>query len=630
MKYLIVGTAGHVDHGKTALIRLLTGTDTDRLKEEKTRGISIDIGFAALRYQNSLILGIVDVPGHERFLKNMLAGTGGIDLAMLVIAADEGIMPQTREHMEMLQYFGVKHGIVVLNKIDKVDAEWLELIETDIKEYLAGTFLADSPVCRISAITGTGLAALKLSLKQEAEKVEERDKKAPFRMWIDRAFNMKGQGLIVTGSVLTGTLQTGESLTLYPTAAPVKIREIETHNQESSSISAGQRASLNLAGRVLSDVGRGMFLGVDGYGQIGTVWYAVIQWKTLFPSGTRIRLHVGTGENIGRIAYRKNAEGSGLPQLVRIHLEQPIAASLGDKGILRRFSPQDLIGGVTFLATGDGGKKPQELLCRVYEAYLQRNFEEVMLMLLMLLKHPPTINEWMKMAGYVSETIVNSAIKRLLNTGKVRKAGNYYITSKKVAEIECLMTSTLLEYHRLNPSEPGLSRETLRQKIKLPSNISDWFWQECIHKNLLKVQAEFLAAPSHAREHGCNTEDLKKILVAITPEHELFDITAEWLAEKMNRPVKEIKPFFEQMIREGVIIRLQGVHVYRKTIQYIGSIIQDHFSQKETLSVGEIRDLLNTSRRFVIPVMEYFDSNNYTIRENDLRLIGPNINNLSE
>ncbi len=227
MKYLILGTAGHVDHGKTALIRLLTGTDTDRLKEEKTRGISIDIGFAALRYQNSLILGIVDVPGHERFLKNMLAGTGGIDLAMLVIAADEGIMPQTREHMEMLQYFGVKHGIVVLNKIDKVDAEWLELIETDIKEYLAGTFLADSPICRISAITGTGLAALKLSLKQEAEKVEERDKKAPFRMWIDRAFNMKGQGLIVTGSVLTGTLQTGESLTLYPTAAPVKIKRLK-------------------------------------------------------------------------------------------------------------------------------------------------------------------------------------------------------------------------------------------------------------------------------------------------------------------------------------------------------------------------------------------------------------------
>ena len=219
MKHLIVGTAGHVDHGKTALIRLLTGTDTDRLKEEKARGISIDIGFAALRFPAELTLGIVDVPGHERFLKNMLAGTGGIDMAMLVIAADEGIMPQTRGHFEMLQCFGIKHGLVVLNKIDKVDSEWLEMMEEEIRTYLRNSFLAQAPICRVSAVSGEGVDTLKQTLYVEANKINAREKQAPFRLWIDRAFNLKGQGLIVTGSVMSGFLQSGASLVLYPVKA---------------------------------------------------------------------------------------------------------------------------------------------------------------------------------------------------------------------------------------------------------------------------------------------------------------------------------------------------------------------------------------------------------------------------
>ena len=214
MKHLIVGTAGHVDHGKTALIKYLTGTDTDRLKEEKSRGISIDIGFAVLRLEEMITLGIVDVPGHERFLKNMLAGTGGIDLVLLIVAADEGIMPQTREHFEMLQCFGVRNGIVVITKIDKVESEWIDLVEEEIHAYLSGTFLADAPLCKISSVSGDGMNDLRRTLLEEGKKIVERDKTAPFRLWIDRAFNLKGHGLIVTGSVLSGDASTGDTLIL--------------------------------------------------------------------------------------------------------------------------------------------------------------------------------------------------------------------------------------------------------------------------------------------------------------------------------------------------------------------------------------------------------------------------------
>jgi selenocysteine-specific elongation factor len=630
MKHLIVGTAGHVDHGKTALIRLLTGTDTDRLKEEKARGISIDIGFAALHYPEKLTLGIVDVPGHERFLKNMLAGTGGIDMAMLVIAADEGIMPQTREHFEMLQCFGVKHGLVVLNKIDKVDSEWLTLMEEEIRTYLGKTFLGQAPICRVSAINGEGIEALRKELYLEAQKVSARDREAPFRLWIDRAFNIKGQGLIVTGSVMSGSLQTGAGLTLYPAASPIKVRGIESHNQEITEVGAGQRASLKLAGTGLAEVGRGMFLSEEGYCLIGSVWEAAIQWKQAFPSGTRIRLHIGTGEFIGRLSFRKKPEQSETPILARLHMENPIAAAFGDQGLLRRFSPQDLIGGVTLLTLAEVGSRRQELLEQLTEAYRKLDYQAVLLSLLLLCKNPVTQKEWQQSAGYINGALVKAAISRLLEQGKVKKAGNYYLASETLAELETAMKREVEAYHRLHSTEPGISRETLRQKIKLPANIADWFLQYASENCWIVPRGEFVASPSHANRHGGSMDELKAMMTEVLPVNELTDITPQGLAEKMNRPLEQIKPFFEQMVREKVFIRLSGVHVYSNTMQYIGTIIQRHFRSHETLSVGEIRDLLNTSRRMVIPVMEYCDSNKYTLRKGDTRFPGPALKNFSE
>ena len=627
VKHLIVGTAGHVDHGKTALIKTLTGVDTDRLAEEKKRGISIDIGFAVLRYENELVLGIVDVPGHERFLKNMLAGTGGVDLAMLVIAADEGIMPQTREHMEMLACFGVTRGVAVLSKIDKVDKEWLNMVEEEVRNFLADSFLAAAPLCRVSAVTGEGMEELRRSLQGEAEKLTQRDRRAPFHLWIDRAFYLKGQGLIVTGSALSGTLQSGGEVELQPDGISVRIREIQTHNQSVTEIGAGQRASFNITGLSLPDVERGKALSEAGFGRKSRSWDAWIQWRNTFPSGTRVRFHLGTGEFIGRLAHRGSLDGK--EGLVRLYLEQPIMAALGERGLLRRYSPQDLIGGVTLLAPHERPREPEHLLSLAANVK-QQDVKGILTDLLALAGEPLELVEWTARAGYINKDAVKNAVKDLLASGRVRQAGKYYITAKRTEVLMAKSLEILAEYHRIKPNEAGIARETLRQRLHIPEGFADWFFQEAGSQGYLELRKEFAALPTHATKHEQERSQLVDELERLIPANEIVEITPEWLAVKFQRPLAETKIFFDGLVRERTLIRLAGVHVYRKTIQYIGEAIHSHFQQHKTLSVGELRDLIHVSRRLAIPLLEYFDMNKITVRQGDVRVPGANLKNLSE
>ena len=628
MKHLIVGTAGHVDHGKTALIKYLTGTDTDRLKEEKNRGISIDIGFAALRCDEDTLMGIVDVPGHERFLKNMLAGTGGIDLTLLVIAADEGVMPQTREHFEMLECFGIQAGLVVITKIDKVDVEWLEMVQEEVKEYLEGTFLSDAPICKVSSVTGEGMEALRQALQEEAAKLVERDRQAPFRLWIDRAFNLKGQGLIVTGSVLSGAARTGDTVVLQPERRQVRIREIESHNQSATEVGAGQRASFNLSGISLAEVERGMLLSEAGYGQKSRGWDALVHWRKPYPSGTRIRFHIGTGEFIGRMARAQGFDAR--QELVRLYLERPIVAALGDRGLLRRYSPQNLIGGIILLCPAGREKSSRSHLEALADKLGKKDQTGIMYELLRLSQEPLSRMEWSARAGFVNKAGVEAAIKINLASGAVKQVGNYYITAAQMSEIQAEIVKMLAEYHCSRANEPGMSREVLRQQLHLAGNFADLIFQDVARQGSVKLEGEYLSLASHAAKHGEVKEGLFRDFEAIMPVQELIEVTPEWLAEKMQRSLKEIKPFYDGLIRGKILIRLAGVHVYRKTIQYIGEAIHQHFQQKTTLSVGEFRDLAKTSRRLAIPLLEYFDLHKITIRQGDVRLSGPNSNNLSE
>ena len=618
MKYIIIGTAGHVDHGKSAVIKALTGTDTDRLKEEKLRGISIDLGFAAMELSNEFTAGIVDVPGHERFLKNMLAGTGSIDVAMLIIAADEGIMPQTREHLAMLHLYGVQRGVVVINKIDKVDDEWLELIEEEVNLLIKDTFLADSPVCRVSAVTGKGLYELKGNLLAEAKQVVPRDSGAPFRLWIDRVFTMKGYGVVVTGSVLSGTAQIGDSLALYPSGHQVRVRGTECHERKVEVIVAGQRAAINLVGVDKDEIARGMFLSTNDYGQISNLWDVMAVLPQSLDSGTRIRLHMGTGEFLGRIYSFKDSS----QQYMRLILEDPLAASAGDRGIIRLYSPQILLGGIMLIAPGKKkriiGADRIALAQALSNQDVYNSVEQILIESVGVL----TSSEIKRRSGYINKSHVEQSLGALILEEKIIMLDNYYIATRTLRLLTQKCTELLSAFHIAQPERAGLSREVIRQKLEIGDKVFDKvavYWKK---EGSILSNMGYFALREHEIKYNIWLSDLLVTSERVLVESELTNIDIGVVSERFNLLPEKAKVVFEILLSKGVLVQVDTICIYWKTIQHIISLIHQHFQKNETITVGQLRDMLKTSRKVALPLLEYLDMNKYTVRSGDVRRTG--------
>ncbi|RLC28530.1 MAG: selenocysteine-specific translation elongation factor, partial [Deltaproteobacteria bacterium] len=362
MKQIILGTAGHIDHGKTSLIKALTGIDTDRLKEEKQRGITIELGFAHFELPGGQVIGIVDVPGHEKFVKNMVAGATGIDLVALVIAADEGVMPQTKEHLEICQLLDIRHGLVILTKIDMVDADWMELVREDVREYLSGTFLADAPVVEVSSVTGRGLPELTRTLETLAAEVPEKDIGHIFRIPVDRVFTMKGFGTVITGTSISGRIQTGDEITIYPQGLNAKIRGLQVHNREVDRVRAGLRTAVNLQGVEKAVIRRGDVLATK---EALRVTYMVDVRLDLLDSAprklknrARVRFHSGTSEIMARVVLLDREElMPGESCFAQVRLDEPTAVLKDDRFVIRSYSPVRTIGGGAVLNALPGRKK---------------------------------------------------------------------------------------------------------------------------------------------------------------------------------------------------------------------------------------------------------------------------------
>ena len=629
MKYLILGTAGHIDHGKTTLIKALTGIDTDRLIEEKKRGISIDLGFAHLNLSEQITLGIVDVPGHERFLKNMLAGTGGIDIAMLVIAADEGIMPQTLEHLAMLNLLGIRAGLVALTKIDRVEEDWILMVEGEIRTALSDSFLKDAAICRISAFTGAGLTELKAELLNLSRGTHSRNEEAPFRLWIDRVFSAKGFGTVVTGTALSGKTAIGETLLLQPDSMPLKIRGLESHGTAVQTVRAGQRAAINVSGASIDDMSRGKFLSDIGRGQ------TTIRWDALYIgersqeviNGTRIRFHIGTGEFIGR-AYNK---GDGLAGIVQLIFEKPVCGALADKGILRRYSPQDLLGGITLLQPSDqkGRRKVAPGLFVLAEAVRSSDLQKTIEALLQIYRPGVELIELRRLCGYINNRDISENIEQLINKKIIIRLQEHCFLESEVSALFSSVKKTLLDHHMRNSDQAGYSREILRQKLDVRPKIFDLLAGHWVKENLLLQAGGDLALSSHADSHESWRKSIEELAEKLFSEPGLLEIGSQLLEEKIH-PASERKRIFDSMIRVGILIRVGEFYVYRKTIQYIVRLIQKHLSQNATISVAELRDILQTSRRIALPVMEYLDAHKYTVRSGDVRKPGPRLEDLSE
>ena len=628
--HVVVGTAGHIDHGKTSLVKALTGTDTDRLPEEKARGITIDLGFAFLEEPDGLTIEIVDVPGHERFIKNMLAGVGGIDLAMLVIAADEGVMPQTREHFAICSLLHIPGGLVVLTKTDMVEADWLELVRDDVGTLVRGTFLDGCPVVAVSARTGEGIPELRAALRDLASKVPARGTDQLPRLPVDRVFTIKGFGTVVTGTLMAGRLRVDDRVEVFPAGLQAKVRGLQAHGRPVGEASAGQRTAVNFQGVDRAAVERGNVVGLAG-----TLAPSVLMDGTLelLPDAPRalkprdrVRVHAGTTEIMARVLLLDRPElPPGHSAFARFRLEQPLVALPGDRFVIRSYSPMVTIGGGTLL---DIAPPRFKLKAPAHLAHLR-----------LLAEGPPdaVVEEHIRHAGgggvrtgALSGRVpfgperLRALLDGLQGAGRIVAIDrDWFVHPESLARLRELALAAIEQFHRAFPLRPGMSREELRgragapdervfahlvagleaqgvvrtdrDKIRLASHDVRLSAEQ--QKTVDRLEQEFLGA---AAAPPSPEEALGRAGLSGDEDHELFQVLVE--ARKLVR-VKESLYFHAQAL-EAIQAKLVAMLRERKEI-----------------GPGDIKDLLGISRKYAIPLLEFFDARRVTARVGERRVL---------
>lgn len=630
MKRFIIGTAGHIDHGKTTLVKALTGIETDRLKEEKQRGISIELGFAPFVLPGGQKAAIVDVPGHERFIRHMLAGAFGIDMVLFIIAADEGVMPQTREHMDIIELLGVDKGVVVITKKDLVDDEWLMLIEEDIKEYLKTTILKDAPVIAVSGVTGEGRLELLEAIEEIADTVEEKPAFGQARIPIDRVFTMPGFGTVITGTIWSGTIEVGETLELMPVNKAVKVRTLQVHGQKVSRAMAGQRVAVNLQGIEVADIKRGYLLATPGF---LVPSYRIDARLRLLPSSkrslknwNRIRFHLGTDETMGRIVLLDRDEASpGDEALVQIVMEKPVVAFKGDHFVIRYYSPVTTIGGGTVIdPTAPKQKRFREEVLNelsmkeegslydriLYE--LENNPEEVL-----------SIDELIKRTGSSRED-VQLEIQSLINEEKIVDLKQQeFISSYGLEQINNKIVDQLNKYHQHYPLRRGYPREDMRSRYFKQLNVKLFtrIIKELEERGNFTSNSNQLSLTSHLpAPNQYQQETIEKVLQVMNQE-QFAPPSAEEMRQQLGVDSSEWGELWAYLAEKGILVKIsQDMFFTSLAIEEAKKRLDDFFSQEKELTLAKARDLFNTSRKYALPLIEYFDRIRYTRRIGDIRV----------
>lgn len=639
MSHIILGTAGHIDHGKTTLVKALTGVNTDRLKEEQKRGITIDLGFTQLVLPSGKKIGIVDVPGHEKFIKNMLAGAGGIDLVLLIIAADEGVMPQTEEHLNILKLLDVKKGLTVLTKIDIVDDEWLELVKEDIKERIAGTFLEKAPIIQVSSVTGEGIDLLLKEIDEMCEEEIFKDIYSPFRLPVDRIFSLQGIGTVVTGSLICGKIKTGDDVQIMPKGIMSRVRSIEVHGETMDFAEAGQRTALNLADVKTADIERG-----DVMAPVGTllpVTRAYAYFRLLesavspIKSRARVRIHLGSKEVLARIILLDKQEiKPGEEAFVEIIFEEYVACVYRDRFVVRSYSPLTTIGGGEFLYVnpkrlkGEARKKAvMSLMC-----VMKGGFEEFVLNLLAFFgREYMTISEIRPYTGKSYDQI-QKVIQALLNNNKVitLKVGGEDIVIEKGIYFDMIKKTlaVLEDYHKKFPLREGMSKEELRSRTghepKLFESLLElWAKQDIIRSrgNMVK-KAGFDVVLDEKQQEIYN-----KILELYTQKG-WSPPSLDEVLEIFNDHNKDQARFvFFRLYDEGKLVKIsEEIFMTSEWVYKAQQQLQQFFVNNKELTVSEFREMLSTTRKYAMPLLEYFDSIKVTKRVKDIRVPGVGLN----
>jgi selenocysteine-specific elongation factor len=628
---LVVGTAGHIDHGKSTLVRALTGIDPDRLKEEQERGITIDLGFAHYEAEGTTY-AFVDVPGHERFVKNMLAGVGGIDCILLVVAADESVKPQTREHFDICRLLRVPAGIVALTKADLVDPDMLELVAIETRELVSGTFLDGAAIVPVSARTGRGLGDLRAALASVARAVPRtRRPDAPVRMPIDRVFSMKGFGTVVTGTLVAGTIREEAELAVLPAAHRVKVRGIQVHGRRAREARAGQRTALNLGGVDVADLGRGDTLAdAETLRPSRTVDAVVELLQTAKPlkNGARIRLHQGTSELLGRISVARGAAiEPGREAYGRIRLESPAIVTRGDRFILRAYSPPVTIAGGAVLDP-DPPRVPirsaagVERLARL-DPRRQANDEAV-----------AAFVEERGAAGLPPERLISRAgmpqveraetIARLSQAGRVTDVGPVLVAAPVLTELAGRVVAELTAHHAAQPLSDGMPREELREQLFGRAHVAvfDRVVQDLVAAGTI-VARDRLALAGHRVSLSAGEARARDAVDRAYREAALAPPDAASLAAGLGLPRADVERMVALLLRQKTLIRVQDLLFHADALARLKSEIAALKRSGETarIDVAAFKERYGVSRKFAIPLLEYLDRERVTRRVGDSRIV---------
>jgi len=631
MSSVIIGTAGHIDHGKTSLVKALTGIDTDRLKEEKKRGITIELGFAHIELESGQTAGIVDVPGHEKFIANMLAGASGIDIALLIIAADDGIMPQTREHLGILSLLGIKSGIVVLTKADLVEPEWLEMIGEDIRKITSGTFLESSPIVPASSHTGQGLSELRAVISKMAAHSVAKPVGGAARIPVDRVFTMDGFGTVITGTMIEGEFSVGDEIEIYPSGVRARIRGLQVHSKEVSAARAGHRVAVNLAAVGKTQIVRGDIIAAPG-SMLNTLMLDV-KVKTLpdsdriIKNGSRLHFYHGARESLCKIVLLNHDQLlPGEEAFAQLRFTEHIAVKKGDRFVMRFYSPLETVGGGVVLDPNP--KRRRRYSDEVIAALSVREEGSLTDNILQAISDGSpqlALLSAIRLAFGIRDDVFRTELDRLAKNGRIMMVGEKIaIDSAYRQKLERQLIKILEEYHRANPMQDGMHRDELRSRL-LPGRdaLAAEKLLAVFAENKIFVQSGYKVALAGFEPKGSlNDQALAEKITGIFLNAGCSPPSPDEVMEMYPKDKKATKKVIDALLAKGILIAVSPhIYFHREVYKVSTEGLFEFIAQNGQITLAQARDLLGSSRKYVLAILEYLDRHGVTKKIDDARIL---------
>jgi selenocysteine-specific elongation factor len=631
MRHVIVGTAGHIDHGKSALVKALTGVDPDRLKEEQQRGITIDLGFAHLDL-GDVQVGFIDVPGHEKFVKNMLAGVGGIDFVLLVIAADESIMPQTREHFDICRLLGIRTGIIVINKTDLVDPDMIELVRDEVEETIQGSFLEKADIIPLSSRTGEGIDNLKKAIHDLALAVHSRPANKMLRLPIDRAFSMRGFGTVATGTLTSGDIQKDQEIELIPGGLKAKVRGLQVHGAMTNRAIAGQRTAVNLQGIDLAQVERGMVIAPPNIfrsTRILDVHLMLLPSAKPLKNLIKVRFHQGTIEVLARVALLgQDVLAPGESGYAQLRLDSPVFCLHGDAFIIRQFSPTITIGGGIILHPNPSKHKSTDKQTLAALQGLDQGDlrEKIPILLATDVKRAMNLNELNSLLGLPSQDLIKIC-SDLAKSGKLvmlPAPAPIFVLPHVVESLKKETLEQIQAFLKENPLQKGISREELRKRFydDLPLEVFRYCLDELVGKKKISILEEAVSLYGREVQLTSEGQQIRQTIESLFQKAGFQPPLISEIQSSISANPEEIRRIFFWMIKEKILIRLSEDLVYhRTTLEFIKNQIKGKFTPGTKFGVAEFKELFDITRKHAIPLLEYLDRDKFTRRLGNDRIL---------